>query len=318
MAEAGSRLGRPKRGAVIDLGSNALRLQIVECVEGAEPVVLTRHRAPVRLGKDVYAQGRIGPETLEAAEAALRRFADLCEQYGVQRIRAVATAALRESSNRDEVVERLSAASPVPIEVISGTEEAWLLARAVETRVDLAHGRSLLLDLGGGSVEAILVEDGRAVAADSYPLGAIRLLEVARRQAGSAHGATFKALLEQHAGACDHTIAERMAACPLDRLVACGGSVEVLATPRIVAWVEAAAVAAVADVLEEGSTTVGIRIDLAHKAPAPVGAEVTSGTTVDAVEGRAITFVVTAFADGVELAQGEHTRVMVDEARFGG
>ena len=96
------------------------------------------------------------------------------------------------------------------------------------------------------------------------------------------------------------------------------GSVEVLATPRIVAWVEAAAVAAVADVLEEGSTTVGIRIDLAHKAPAPVGAEVTSGATVDAVEGRAITFVVTAFADGVELAQGEHTRVMVDEARFGG
>jgi predicted thioesterase len=96
------------------------------------------------------------------------------------------------------------------------------------------------------------------------------------------------------------------------------GSVEVLATPRIVAWVEAAAVAAVADVLEEGSTTVGIRIDLAHKAPAPVGAEVTAGATVDAVEGRAITFVVTAFADGVELAQGEHTRVMVDEARFGG
>jgi len=229
MAGAGSRRGRPKRGAVIDLGSNALRLQIVERIEGGEPVVLTRHRAPVRLGKDVYAEGRIGPETLDAAEAALRRFADLCEQYGAQRIRAVATAALREAANRDAVVERLSAVSPVPIEVITGTEEAWLLARAVETRVDLAQGRSLLLDLGGGSVEAILVEDGRAVAADSYPLGAIRLLEAARRQSGSAHGATFKALLEQHAGACDHSIAERMAARPLDRLVACGGSVEVLA-----------------------------------------------------------------------------------------
>jgi predicted thioesterase len=95
------------------------------------------------------------------------------------------------------------------------------------------------------------------------------------------------------------------------------GSVEVLATPRIVAWVEAAAVAVLVDTIEEGSTSVGIRIDLAHKAPALVGAEVTVAATVTEVEGRAVTFEVTALADGVELAHGDHTRVIVDESRFG-
>jgi predicted thioesterase len=103
-----------------------------------------------------------------------------------------------------------------------------------------------------------------------------------------------------------------------DTAIAMGsGSVEVLATPRIVAWVEAASVTALTGAIEEGSTSVGIRIDLAHKAPAPVGAEVTAAAVVKEIEGRAITFEVTAFAAGVELANGEHTRVIVDEARFG-
>jgi predicted thioesterase len=96
------------------------------------------------------------------------------------------------------------------------------------------------------------------------------------------------------------------------------GSVEVLATPRIVAWVEAAAVAALADAIDTGSTSVGIRIELSHKAPAQIGAEVTATATVTDVEGRAVTFEVTAIANEVELAHGEHTRVVVDAARFGG
>ena len=65
-------------------------------------------------------------------------------------------------------------------------------------------------EIFGSTTEAILVEDGCAVAADSYPLGAIRLLEVVRGQAGSAYGATFRALLEQHVAAFDHAISERM------------------------------------------------------------------------------------------------------------
>jgi exopolyphosphatase/guanosine-5'-triphosphate,3'-diphosphate pyrophosphatase len=204
----------------------------VERAESGEPLLVTRDRVPVRLGAGAFEDGIIPEATIAAAEGALRRFAALCDQYGAQRVRTVATAALREARNRDAVVERLSAASPSPVEVISGTEEAWLLARAVERRVDLAHGRSLLLDLGGGSVELTLVQGTHAEVAESYPLGAVRLLQQARRQAGADHGADFVRLLEEHAARCDHRIVDRLESAQgrtVERLVACGGNVEALA-----------------------------------------------------------------------------------------
>ncbi len=223
-----ARRTRPARGAAIDIGSNAIRLQIAEAAESGDPVVLTSHRAPVRLGADVFREGRIGEASLAAAVDALQGFRELCAQYGAQRVRAVATSAVREAANRGAVVAALCAASPVPVQVISGIEEAWLLARAVESRVDTARGRSLLVDLGGGSVELTLLHEGRAVAADSYSLGALRLLELARREAGSAWGESFLALLRQHAGRFDHRIRDRLGEARVDRLVAVGGNVESL------------------------------------------------------------------------------------------
>jgi exopolyphosphatase/guanosine-5'-triphosphate,3'-diphosphate pyrophosphatase len=224
-----ARRARPTRGAVVDLGSNALRLQIVEASDDGEPVVLVRIREPVRLGGDAFGAGEIGEHALAAAERALRGFRELCEQYGVQRVRAVATAALREARNRDAAVARLSASSPAPIEVISGTEEAWLLLRAVEPRVDLRGGRTLLVDLGGGSAELVLCEDGRALAAESLPLGALRLLDLARRAGAGDHGAELLALLEQLAARADHALAELLGGRPAERCVAVGGNAESLA-----------------------------------------------------------------------------------------
>jgi exopolyphosphatase/guanosine-5'-triphosphate,3'-diphosphate pyrophosphatase len=191
--------------------------------------VLVRIREPVRLGGDAFVAGCIGEAALAAAERALAGFRELCEQYGVQRVRAVATAALREAANRDAAVARLSAASPAPIEVVSGTEEAWLLLRAVEARVDTSRGRSLLVDLGGGSAELVLMEDGRAVAAESQPLGALRLLQVAARIAGAEHGPAFETLVEQLAGRADHRLEDLLGGRPVERLVAVGGNAETLA-----------------------------------------------------------------------------------------
>lgn len=229
MGGARTRRGRPTRGAVIDLGSNSLRLQIVERAESGEPVLLTRDRVPVRMGTGAFGDGQIPEEAVAAAERALRRFAELCEQYGVQQIRAVATAALREARNREEVLARLSAASPTPIDVISGTEEAWLLARAVQARVDTTRGRALLVDLGGGSAELTIVVGAHPEIAESYPLGAVRLLQQAERRAGADHGPAFVRLLEEHATRCDHRISERLGDQPVERLIACGGNAEALA-----------------------------------------------------------------------------------------
>jgi predicted thioesterase len=99
------------------------------------------------------------------------------------------------------------------------------------------------------------------------------------------------------------------------------GDVPVLATPRVVAWLESATVACLDDVLDEGRTSVGTRIEIEHLAPSPVGAHVTAAASVSYVDGRLVRFEVAAEhrvagGDPVLVASGTVTRVLVDRARF--
>lgn len=102
-----------------------------------------------------------------------------------------------------------------------------------------------------------------------------------------------------------------------DTAIALGsGSVPVLATPRVVAWAEAATVAALDGRLDDGSTTVGTNVTLDHVAPTPVGATVRAEAVLDAVDGRRLTFSVSVSDDHREVASGRITRVLVDVERF--
>jgi exopolyphosphatase/guanosine-5'-triphosphate,3'-diphosphate pyrophosphatase len=159
----------------------------------------------------------------------MRRFRLSCDRFGVRAIRAVATAAVREATNRDAVVERIEQASGIRLEVISGTEEAYLLTRAVETRVDLSQGRSLVVDLGGGSVEVTLIEGGQITLSDSYRLGAIRLLEALTRDVPGDGSTSLLELLDQYVGSLDQRIGERIGGGRIDRFFATGGNIESLA-----------------------------------------------------------------------------------------
>jgi fluoroacetyl-CoA thioesterase len=95
------------------------------------------------------------------------------------------------------------------------------------------------------------------------------------------------------------------------------GDLDVLATPRLLAWLEEATCAAVAHALESGQSTVGTRVSLEHVRASPVGAEVTAAAELVHVDGRLLRFQVAAsHADGVVVAHGEVTRVVVDAARF--
>ena len=102
-----------------------------------------------------------------------------------------------------------------------------------------------------------------------------------------------------------------------DTAIAMGsGSVPVLATPRLAAWLEAAAVAALEGVVPAGSTTVGTRIDIRHIAATPVGKAVEAKATVTAAEGRTLEFDLLATEGEATIATGRHVRVVVDEERF--
>jgi predicted thioesterase len=94
------------------------------------------------------------------------------------------------------------------------------------------------------------------------------------------------------------------------------GPVEVLGTPRLVALLEEATVDAVDGYLDSGSTTVGMRVQVDHLQPTPVGAEVLAEAYLDKIEGRRITFTVTASDSGGLVAAGKVTRVVVDVDRF--
>jgi fluoroacetyl-CoA thioesterase len=105
---------------------------------------------------------------------------------------------------------------------------------------------------------------------------------------------------------------------PADTARALGsGDVDVLGTPRVVALLEAATVAAVRDALAAGQTTVGNRVEVDHLAPTRPGAEVTAEAVLTELDDRRLVFAVTLTEDGREVARGRVSRVVVDRSRFG-
>jgi fluoroacetyl-CoA thioesterase len=94
------------------------------------------------------------------------------------------------------------------------------------------------------------------------------------------------------------------------------GAVPVLATPRLVALMEQAAMDATGAALAPGETTVGTRIDVTHFAPTPVGRTVSAEARLDAIDGRSLTFSVVAWDGNEKIGEGTHQRVVVDEAQF--
>lgn len=169
------------RFAAIDLGSNALRLRIVEADrprdDGPPWKEVTSLRAPVRLGRDVFLLGALAPNVVAAACDALRRFREAMDEAKVEHYRAVATSAVREATNGEVLIARAEREAGVKLEIIEGVEEARLVALAVGRRIGLESRRALLVDIGGGSTELTLVQRGKTRFVKSLPIGTVRLLE---------------------------------------------------------------------------------------------------------------------------------------------
>lgn len=216
----------PARIGIVDMGSNAIRFLVAEATGGAA-AVLENHRLALRLGHEVFATGQVPDAMLLDLVDAFRRFRATCDRLGVTHIRAIATSAMRDARNRDLVVDRVREACGIEIEVISGTQEAYLLKLAVESRISLATGRSLLVDIGGGSVEVLVVENGQVTSADSYRLGALRMLQALATSESA--GESFVDLLNKHLRSLEHRIADRFTAGRVDRYVAVGGNIDSLA-----------------------------------------------------------------------------------------
>jgi exopolyphosphatase/guanosine-5'-triphosphate,3'-diphosphate pyrophosphatase len=165
------------RLAAIDIGTNSIHMVIADVASDGGITVVDRTKEMVRLGRGVFVTGRIARDAMELGVRTLRTFTRLARVRRVQRIRAVATSAVREAQNGTTFVERARREAGLQVKVISGREEARLIYRAAAHSLGLGGEPYLLLDVGGGSVELVLVRDGRPVWLESLPLGVARLAE---------------------------------------------------------------------------------------------------------------------------------------------
>lgn len=162
------------RLGLVDLGTNSVRYDAYE-VDGGQPLRLHREKRMVRLGDGAFESGRLTETALARTAAALSDFAALNAKLGIQRLVAVATAAVR-SAGDTAALERLQTALGAPIQVLSGDDEAALIAEGVlNSGEHLPSGAYLLVDIGGGSTELNLIQNGRRLEGVSLDLGANRL-----------------------------------------------------------------------------------------------------------------------------------------------
>ena len=166
-----------RRVAAIDIGSNSIR-QIVADVspEGSIQVVDEMKAAP-RLAAGLGSTGELSNSSIGAALEALDRMATLARQLGATRIDAVATSAVRDAANAGAFLSDIARATGLKVRVLDGDEEARLSFRSAVAHFDMGVGRSVIVDIGGGSLELALTAEGVLEHLGSLPFGAIRLTE---------------------------------------------------------------------------------------------------------------------------------------------
>lgn len=161
--------------AAVDIGSNSVRLSIAELRRG-RLISLHQDREVTRLGQGVFRDGSLSPQAMAASLKVLRRFHRAVQSFAVERIRVVATSALRDANNGRVFAEWVKSATGWNLEIISGLEEGRLIHLGVvaNTRRPL---KMLLIDLGGGSCELTLSDKGHVKEIVTLPLGAVRLTQ---------------------------------------------------------------------------------------------------------------------------------------------
>jgi exopolyphosphatase/guanosine-5'-triphosphate,3'-diphosphate pyrophosphatase len=165
--------------AAVDIGTNSVRLLVAD-VDGTSPrdakiVPLDRRMRITRLGQGVDGSRALAPEAIARTTPVLREYRDALAEYGVTRVRATATSAARDATNRDEFFTAAHDALGVTPELLSGEEEAALSFLGATADLD-APAPYLVVDIGGGSTEFVLGTDA-PVGLVSLDMGCVRITE---------------------------------------------------------------------------------------------------------------------------------------------
>ena len=165
--------------AAIDIGSNAMRLLFCRVYEVDGKPYFSKEeliRMPIRLGEDVFLNGKISALKEERLITSLKGFHELIKAFGVDGHRAVATSAMRDASNSSEIISRAKKEAGIDVEIIDGKLEAALVfSNHIEEILNPKHAY-MYIDVGGGSTELTLYYNQNVVAAKSFNIGTVRML----------------------------------------------------------------------------------------------------------------------------------------------
>jgi len=216
---------------VIDAGSNGIRMAVARADSAEKVIAVKTFREGIRLGQDVFHGGRILESTIAALIAAFKKFKIIGAQNRCHVVRAVGTSAFRDASNGRAVLQRIYRETGIRLEIIGADEEARLIYSAVSRAINLKGKYSLLVDIGGGSVELTLAGDGKILETQSLKLGAVRLLRMLGA-AGEGGQSNYHRLVSEFVATGERNLAGMLHGKNVKLCVGTGGNIEALAALR--------------------------------------------------------------------------------------
>ncbi len=164
------------RVAVIDLGTNTFHLMLAE-VERDNYNIFLKERIPVRIGEKGITKGKITPQAWDRAINTLIEFKEIIERNNISKIFATATSAVRNAKNGEALAQEIKKVTGIEIDIISGLKEAELIHLGAKQALDIGSEKSLIMDIGGGSIEFIIADAQQVYWMESFEVGGQRLVE---------------------------------------------------------------------------------------------------------------------------------------------
>jgi exopolyphosphatase / guanosine-5'-triphosphate,3'-diphosphate pyrophosphatase len=215
--------------AFIDIGTNSIRLLLVQHENGAYRII-TQQKETVRLGEGEFSSSEyLQPEAVNRAILVCSKFAELAHSYATENIIAVATSATREAENQADFIHRLRHEAGIDVSVISGREEARLIYLGISSGVNLNNKNAFFIDIGGGSTEIIVGDKNEYFYLDSLKLGAIRLASLFPADNKGIISPAKYALLQQHVRDTAIRAIQKIQEFPVELAYGSSGTIENLA-----------------------------------------------------------------------------------------
>ncbi|KAA5543082.1 Ppx/GppA family phosphatase [Roseiconus nitratireducens] len=231
----------PRSVAVIDIGATAIRMAIAEIHSTGEVRTLDQLVQPVQLGQEAFTTRRLSRKSIERVVAVLTQYQRVLAEYGIDSssdVRVVATSAVREAVNRLAFTDRVFTATGLHVEPIDEAEVNRITYMGITPQLlshaDLANGKAMVLEVGGGSTEVLIVRSGNVLASHSFRLGSLRMLQTIDLARPGAD--RKRALMENHINRSLTQLGELVSSESRLNLVAVGGDIRLAARLLVGHW----------------------------------------------------------------------------------